>query len=399
MKFNRGLLVGVLMFGVATLAEAGPAEDAEAAYRRSECEIALRLARPLAAKGDAAGQWLIGLMHGSGKCLAQDDREAQRLYRLAARQGNANAFYSLGGTHALGQGVSPDYLAAYVWLTIYKALAKDGAENLGVKMHVNFLEKRLDGSQIVFAQRMAKRCLESSLHQCVDAPTASLHAPSPGPKETIPAIPKETRRSGTGFFVSSEGHLITNHHVIDGCVAIKAADSSGATVSARVVQASKSDDLALLKADIKPGSTAVFRDSNRLVQGETVIAYGYPLSGILDSSGNVSTGLITALSGSGQNVRQMQISAAVQPGNSGGPLVDSRGAVIGVVVSKLNAFLVAKLTDDIPQNINFAIKAPGVTALLEASGVDYKTTRSTQELPVTEITRQMKAYTVLISCN
>ena len=109
-----------------------------------------------------------------------------------------------------------------------------------------------------------------------------------------------------------------------------------------------------------------FRIVLELVRARQVIAYGYPLSGLLSSSGNVSTGLIAALAGLRDDVNQMQISAPVQPGNSGGPLVDVSGAVIGVAVSKLNALIVAKLTDDIPQNINFAIKLPAVINLLGA---------------------------------
>jgi S1-C subfamily serine protease len=175
-----------------------------------------------------------------------------------------------------------------------------------------------------------------------------------------PKPPQKTAKSsGTGFFVSQDGHLITNHHVVEGCQTLTASIADVVT-SLRIVATSDSDDLAVLRAEVNPQSIASFREAAKIIQGETVVTYGFPLSGLLASSGNVSTGLVTALAGLRDDPHQLQISAPVQPGNSGGPLADSKGAVIGVIASKLNALRIARLTDDIPQNINFAIKVSSV---------------------------------------
>jgi S1-C subfamily serine protease len=96
------------------------------------------------------------------------------------------------------------------------------------------------------------------------------------------------------------------------------------------------------------------RASARL--GEEIVVYGFPLAGLLASSGNVTTGNITALAGLGDDIRFLQISAPVQPGNSGGPVLDRNGNIVGIVVSKLDAIKTAIATQDIPQNVNFAIK-------------------------------------------
>ena len=166
-----------------------------------------------------------------------------------------------------------------------------------------------------------------------------------------------------------------------------------------VVRVLKSDDLALLKANIAPSSFAVFRVAARLNQGETVYAYGYPLAGLLASGGNVSTGLVTALAGLRDDARLMQISAPVQSGNSGGPLVDSKGSVIGVVVAKLDAIAVWEATSDIPQNVNFAIKSSSIINLLDMSSVNYRSGKLQRDLPVETLTQQMKGYTLKIECN
>jgi S1-C subfamily serine protease len=206
-------------------------------------------------------------------------------------------------------------------------------------------------------------------------------------------------KSGTGFYVSTDGYVITNNHVIDGCSTINVIGVAKERKAARLVAASRTDDLALLKIDTSPSATAIFQESSRLAQGASVVAYGYPLADLLASTGNVSTGLVTALSGLGDNPRQMQISAPVQPGNSGGPLIDMKGAVVGVVVSKLNAQVVADAINDIPQNVNFAIKVSSLTDFLDANSVSYRRKALQSDLTVEALTQQIKEYTVKIECN
>jgi serine protease Do len=119
---------------------------------------------------------------------------------------------------------------------------------------------------------------------------------------------------------------------------------------------------------------------------------------VLASTGNVATGNITALAGIADDSRFFQISAPVQPGNSGGPLLDRNGAVVGVVVAKLNALRIAAATGDIPQNINFAIKGSVVASFLDAQRVSYAESSNAGALSTPDIAERAKMFTVHVTC-
>ena len=190
----------------------------------------------------------------------------------------------------------------------------------------------------------------------------------------IPRDPLETPfdrdyGSGTGFVVADK-RVLTNRHVVAECARIVARDAGGARVAAKLLVADRDRDLALLSTDSPAGPPLPFRDAPPVRRGESVIAYGFPLSGLLSSGPTLTTGNINALAGLRDNPTNFQISAAVQPGSSGGPLFDSQGHVIGVIVSKLNAARVAEMTGgDIPQNVNFAVKATEALSFLRANNV------------------------------
>jgi S1-C subfamily serine protease len=161
--------------------------------------------------------------------------------------------------------------------------------------------------------------------------------------------------SGTGFVVAVR-RIMTNHHVIEGCAEVAARLPDGQELRARVLASDATRDLALLSTEAEAGPILPFRSAGTYRRGEGVVTYGFPLAGLLSSGPTLTTGEVSALSGLADNPRHIQISAPVQPGNSGGPLLDMRGQVIGVVVSKLNAGQIARQTGDIPQNVNFAVK-------------------------------------------
>ncbi|GLS18731.1 hypothetical protein GCM10007874_17480 [Labrys miyagiensis] len=235
----------------------------------------------------------------------------------------------------------------------------------------------------------------------VPAPTSP---PPSSPPEDHAAAPPATAPdspppefSGTAFFVEATGQLLTNAHVIEKCTSITIAGPNG-PLPVRVIARDRTNDLALLKADITPPRVAQFRTGVRL--GEGVEAFGYPLSDILSSSGNFTLGNITALTGLGDDSRYFQVSTPVQPGNSGGPLLDASGNLVGVVSAKLNALKAMVANGDIPQNVNFAIKASVAENFLESNGVQYKTgTLGATATPPADIADQAKAVSAYVRCH
>ena len=174
--------------------------------------------------------------------------------------------------------------------------------------------------------------------------------------------------SGGGFLVGPDGEVLTNSHVVDGCGQV-AVRHSAATDAATIRASDTTNDLALLVAPGLSGETAAFSGPPQAARGETAKVAGYPFGGLLTSDLHVTSGIVSALANLQDHSTRLQITAPVQPGNSGGPLLDESGNVIGVVVSRLNALGVAGATGTIPQNVIFAIKGSVARMFLEIHGV------------------------------
>jgi len=204
--------------------------------------------------------------------------------------------------------------------------------------------------------------------------------------------------SGSGVVIGSKGEILTNAHVVEHCAAITVQFSTGNSEAAVLVARDEKNDLAVIRSKTLPSSVAAFRDGGPLRAGDTVVALGYPLSGLLASSANLSVGNVSALAGLGDDSRYVQISAPVQPGNSGGPLLDASGHLVGIVTGKLNAARIAQFTGDIPQNVNFALKAELARTFVERKGIAYLKARSEQQLSPADVGDIGRPFTVHIQC-
>lgn len=231
-----------------------------------------------------------------------------------------------------------------------------------------------------------------------------------GPGE-LPPKP-ETTGSGSGFVVNRAGDILTSNHAVERCA------TTGATITFEdashhaVVQTQDAEnDLALLvvKSDEacawwSPTCSAVFDRPASFSQlpraslGAEVAVAGYPLKGLLAPTLNVTRGNVSALTGLGNEAKWLQISAPVQHGNSGGPVLDKAGNVIGVVTAKLNAVRTAQETGDVPQNVNFALKGAVVRSFLEIHGIDYSRQPSDEPLTPEDLAALAHGFTVAVTC-
>jgi S1-C subfamily serine protease len=126
--------------------------------------------------------------------------------------------------------------------------------------------------------------------------------------------------SGSGVVIGAKGEVLTNAHVVEGCQKITVKDASGNPETALLVARDERNDLAVIRLAWPASSVAVFREGAPIRAGDVIVALGYPLSGVLATTANVSVGNVSALAGPADDSRYLQISAPVQPGNSGGPL-------------------------------------------------------------------------------
>jgi S1-C subfamily serine protease len=274
----------------------------------------------------------------------------------------------------------------------YRALVRSGVPNEDIAlenaMHV------LESSVLTAGTIVDWLDMKSSLVATAPDTPAPRGDKSNKSGRSTPRPPKlELAGSGTGWYVAPDGYLVTNAHVVEQCKVISL--KSGAELE--LVDIELDEDLALLKG---PSSVAhlSIRDGRNVRLAEDVLVAGYPLGGILSSGINVTIGTVSALAGLGDDERRFQFTAPVQPGNSGGPVLDMSGHVIGVVVAKLNAMSVQEQIGDIPQNVNFGIGLKSLTAFLKANDVAYEPDVVAKPMDKVDLAEIARDSTVLIQC-
>ncbi|MFC0410321.1 trypsin-like peptidase domain-containing protein [Roseomonas elaeocarpi] len=232
--------------------------------------------------------------------------------------------------------------------------------------------------------------------------TAPAAGPAPGAAAapTPPSAqpnPRAQASSGTGFAVAP-GRFLTNFHVIGQCNRVLVRAPDGRSFAATPDKSDPKLDLGLVDVAGLTLPPLAFR-TNPVRRGDTVVTYGFPLTGLLSQDPKLTTGVVNGLAGLRNDPDEFQISAPVQPGNSGGPLLDGQGNVVGVVVSKLNAEAVSRRTGDIAQNVNFAVKGERAGAFLEAAGIKpMQATSSGPDRPAADVGEVANRSTVFIRC-
>ncbi len=302
--------------------------------------------RKAAGQNDPQAQVNLGLCYEKGQGVGQDNVEAVKWYRKAAEQNDAIAQYDLGLCYTTGRGVAKEYVEGYKWWLLAAGQGNEEAKNI-----MTSLENVLTREQIAEGQKLARDFKPREL-------------PSAWGSSGMGVTPTHPEASGTGFFITKDGYLITNNHVVKDAAQVRLVTSAG-LIAANVVRVDSANDLALLKAEGQFAPLPIVA-SRAVKLGGVVATVGFPNIGLQGFSPKLAKGEIASLSGASDDPRYFQISVPVQPGNSGGALVDEHGNVVGVVSAKLDAAVALAASGALPENVNYAVKSSFLLSFLES---------------------------------
>ena len=343
-------------------------------YNQEKYLEALKWYTEAAAKGHTDAQFVLGSMYINGMGIQKNIKKGRKLIISVAREGNAIAQYLFGQL----MDIEKRYEEAYYWLTLARKQEKD-LERAGLLS--DSLSTRLDELEDLIGHKKINELQEET---------------GDGWK------PRQLNGGGSGFYIK-EGLVLTNAHVIDSCNEVRVQGDYYYRVD--VIKKASAVDLALLKisSDLpseKHRHSAPFRSKSASLQlGEGIAVFGYPLPGSLSFEGNFTIGNVSSMEGSPTEITPsdaFQFTAPIQRGNSGGPVLDAAGNVVGIATEFL-----LNLYDDrnIAQNINFAVSLKAIRKFLKDAGVEPDSVSSSDTRKEwTEIARAAQKFTVPVLC-
>lgn len=351
------------------------------AYEQGDFEQAFHLWLPLAEQGHVTTQINVGVMYDYGQGVTQDYVRAAEWYRAAARQGNAIAQYNLGlflaegkievtagedALYWLQQAADQGYADAQLQLGLLYARGAAGqaqranASELLYRAGLSYLTAG-DGDGAVSAVTALRQIdSDSELAMELDARMVGNSGLNEG---DIAGGQSVSTSTGTAWVVSG-GIAVTNHHVIAGKSNIVLMDQDGSRIPATVVAQDAEHDIALLSVGQAKLPAGLRLASGRARLGTSVFTIGFPRVDTLGKTPKLSLGVISSVNGLGDDPTSYQISVPIQPGNSGGPLVNMRGEVVGLITTMLGTVSDAGGEPQPLPNINYALKSDYVLALL-----------------------------------
>jgi S1-C subfamily serine protease len=214
--------------------------------------------------------------------------------------------------------------------------------------------------------------------------------------EASPVPGKRVVSAGTGFYVTAQ-RVLTNRHVVDGCAGLTLRGIDGKTVVVTIAATDKTQDLALVNTSHAPStSIATFRPSAYRA-GDIIGTIGYPDQGLPRIVPFLTRGLVLGPDHQGKPVR-FAVRADIRPGNSGGPVFDPQGVVIGIMNAKIDTVSVYKKTGRTVDNIGFAIATGPIFDFLARHGVKPIMNESRMTTPESDLLDKVKPFTVRLSC-
>ncbi len=302
-----------------------------------------------AAQGEAKAQYVLGMMYCRGDGVEQDYKTAARWLTKAASQGLAEAQLVLAACYWNGKGVPEDYVESYKWMLLAAMNGDKNAQLLKKDLH-----ERMTPQQIEEAQQRLNRVIKIK----------GFLAETNGSKNN--EQPAENIEStSTGFLITPDGFILTACHSVGKTENVEVTYNQK-QYTAKVILKDESIDAAVIKIDGNDLPYLPITSSADARTGDTVFTMGYPQVSLQGTEPKFTEGSISSLSGIADNPHYFQISVPVQPGNSGGPLVNKKGEVIGLIVAKLNDVTSLLTSGSVPQNVNYALKSSFVLSFIDS---------------------------------
>jgi S1-C subfamily serine protease len=367
---TRVVLQGLVMMTLSVIACASPKFPADhfqlgwQAYQAGHYDAALSHWIPLADQGDTNAQLNVGLMYDVGKGVPEDPARAVSWYQQSAERGHAAAQFNLGLMYASGRGIQQDAGQARFWLA------------------------QAAGQGLQEARAMLP---EYTGQSSVGAASAGV----PGRTDFLDSLSGAS--TGTAWPVA-ENYAITSNHVVEGVDAVILYDVSGLPLPATVVLRDTGNDIAVLRtrdAGSLPPPLPLSRAAGRL--GSDVFTLGFPRVDILGRTPKLAEGIISSVNGYRDDPASYQTSVQIQPGNSGGPLLNMEGEVVGIVASMLGIVRDSAEPVVVP-SISYAVKVEVLQSLLQAlpEPAVATDTRSGSAAPLADLAARIQPSVLLV---
>lgn len=284
-------------------------------------------------------------------------RKAFDLRHQVAKEGCPEARILVARSYIFGKGVVANVIEGLAWLYFGgEAMSPDDRRLL------QEIELRVGHQGVAAAQARVLKLAKGEFQTAAAAPSS-----------VEPSVPSGApiKGTGSGAIVSAEGHVLTAAHVVENASAVRVICGAG-ILDAKVLALDSANDLALLQVSgpKTPLSRLTLGQLETVRMGQHCCTIGFPSPKVQGAAPKCTDGIISSVDGPAGDLRLWQVSCPIQPGNSGGPLLDEHGRLIGVVVSTLNSARFYEATGAIPQNVNYAIKAVYAYPMLAKYGID-----------------------------
>ena len=353
--------------------------------------------------GSLFAQLTIAKAHATEDSGFYEPAKAFDWFLTAALQGNVLAAREVGDFYVTGLGVEQDLAEGQMWLERAAEAGDVPASMLLRELEVE--KQRREAAEKVAQEKAAKEA------EIAEKERKAAEEESAGDREREECVPTaddeklEIVGQGSGFIINPDGYLVTNFHVVtegddedwEYCDAVSVTDYDQNHRWAKWIGDDPKQDLAVLKTCAPSRSFAFLRDGSRLLQaGEAVYAYGFPVAA--SSLAKITDGIISTLVGPGDDSSYLQHTAPITFGNSGGPLLDKFGLVVGV-----NQGGHAVVSDEgeatgFAPGVGYAVKGSITQAFLAAHSIEFKVKQRAQSIEVSEIATRSNKFTIQVFC-